>query len=104
MLDSQTFVNTFFSKDVILNAEDKNRVVRILKFEGIPAQLDAIKDPNYRNLDVTNRRQCFDRSGDCDFELTYELAQDTIIFWGSLNPAQNKIKRGTIRRMKSLYQ
>ena len=104
MIDSQTFVNTFFSKDVVLNAEDANGVVRILNFEGIPAQLNAIQNPNYRTLDVTNRRQCYDRSGDCDFELTYELAQDTIIFWGSLNPAQNKIKRGTIRRMKSLYQ
>ena len=104
LIDAQTFVNTFFSEDVVLNAEDKNGIVRILNFEAIPAQLDNIRDPNYRTLDVTSRRQCFDRSGDCDFELTYELAQDTIIFWGSLNPAQNKIKRGTIRRMKSLYQ
>merc|ERR1711963_249117 len=104
MIDSQTFVNTFFSKDVVLNAEDANGVVRILNFEGIPAQLDDIQNPNFRALDVTNRRQCYDRSGDCDFELTYELAHGTIIFWGSLNPAQNKIKRGTIRRMKSLYQ
>lgn len=103
-IDAHTFVKTFFSEDVVLNAEDKNGIVRILSFEEIPAQLNNIRDPNYKTLDVTNRRQCFDRFGDCDFELTYELAQDTIIVWGSLNPAQNKIKRGTIRRMKSLYQ
>ena len=104
LIDAQTYVNTFFSKDAVLNAEDANGVVRILDFEGMAAQLDNIKNPNYTTLDVTNRRQCFDRSGDCDFELTFELAQETIIYWGSLNPAQNKIKRGTIRRMKSLYQ
>ena len=100
-IDAQTYVEEFFSKDVLMDVENEAGQ-RALTFEELPAFLNGLQHPK-KTFALTGRRTCVDRDNECDFELTYEIGNKSKIFWASLAPAQNKIQRGVIREQKWLF-
>ena len=100
-IDAQTYVEEFFSKDVLMDVENEAGQ-RTLTFEELPAFLNGLQHPK-KTFALTGRRTCIDRDNECDFEVTYEIGNKSKIFWASLVPAQNKIQRGVIREQKWLF-
>ena len=102
-IDAHTFVEEFFSKDVKMDVQDElNGISRILTFEELPDHLNTLENPE-STIQFTSRRPCHDCGYEYDIEMTYEIGKESVIFWGSLTPAQDRVQRGVIRRHKWLF-
>ena len=105
-MDAATFRHAFFTENVRVDV--KNQLGRqILNYENLPGHMEAVmaKRPFPIKFHFISRRVCVDREDDCDFEVTYRLGDETIIMWGSLTEAGDKITGNVvIRTQKPSYQ
>ena len=104
-IDATTFRDAFFTPDVDLDVENELGK-HTLNSETLLGQLETLKSmrtgpPRFH---FTSRRECIDRKEDCDYESVYRFGDETIIFWTSLTPSGDKIKKGVIRRQKLSFQ
>ena len=105
-LDAEDFRNAFYCEGVIVDVKSEEGR-KIVNFENLTEQIEAAKAKRTSTprFHFTSRRVCVDREGDCDFEMTYRLGDETLTMWGLLNEAGNKICGNVvIRPQKPSYQ